>query len=474
MLLLFLALLGGLSLGLVAAVALGYVDFPYRVNLNAMLAGALAVSLLVPGVVLLGGHFVKQSALSYDEFWNGYETAAIAEVDRCERDGSCSHTYDCDPYPYAYTVWDSVSDGKGGTTSVPRQVTETRYHECPYATEEWTYRVETTLDGYTVSSNIFSAEPQEWRWGVGIPSYVDRGVPAAWQAVKDRLDRGDPGPVTEVHSYENYILASQSTILKRYSDQIETYKDAGMLPRPADRTTSGMQAAKAYGVGIDLSPEWRERVMRFNAALGTELQGDLHLVVIGEDVDKHAYVGALQAYWQSPELGDKALSKNALVVVLGTENGRTVEWAKAFTGMPGGNEQLLMQISSELPGTDLDPAVILGTPTAKIRGENVTIKHTNGLLEEMVWGPHEFARVCMVCEGEEDQGVGFSYLSSDIQPSTGQKVAIFSVALFVSALAWLAAITALGANSNEWVPPARQRRTSFTPRSSVRTFRRHF
>lgn len=42
-------------------------------------------------------------------------------------------------------------------------------------------------------------------------------APAQWAAAKARIDAGTPGPATSVHTYDNWILASQQTVLTRYS-----------------------------------------------------------------------------------------------------------------------------------------------------------------------------------------------------------------------------------------------------------------
>lgn len=380
---------------------------------------------VAPGATAIGTAIGKSDALRFQEFWNGYETKAVMKSIQCTRNGSCAHTYKCDPHLVTKyrTVTETVSDGKGGTKTKTRQESyqETEYHSCPYTTFEYTYKVETTLDNYTVKSNVFAADPVAFRPGKSVPSNVFRGEPAEWVAVKKRLEANDPGPVTIMKSYDNYILASQSSILREYSDKIESLKNDGLLPVVASEVKT-LQAVKTYGVNHEVSSEWVNSVMRFNAAFGTTLQGDLHLVITENISDGFSYANALNAYWQSDALGRNAISKNALVVVLGVNDGK-VQWAEAFTGMPGGNERLLSQIKNDLKGADFKPESLIGSPKGVLSGnEIIDVKHTDGLLENAVWGVNEFTRTCMLCAGDEDTGTGFSYLSSDVQPTTASIV----------------------------------------------------
>lgn len=433
---LFIAIGVALALSATVFILVHYFEMPFKISFIPWLVISLVTTVLIaPGAVALGGAVAKSNALTFNEYWNGYETAALVTVTNCERDGSCRHEYRCDPYQVVKTR--TVSDGNGKTRT--ETYVETEWHQCPYVTKEYTYKVETTLEDYNVASHVFAADPEPWRWGEHIPGNVSRGEPAAWVAVRDRLAAKDPGPVTAVRNYDNFILASQSSILKRYSAEIEAFEAKGWLPLPASGA-EGLYANKAYPVNTTLTPEWSNSVMRFNAAFGVDLQGDLHLVVAKGVSDPDAYTGALQAYWQSPELGRDALSKNTLVVVLGTDDSKTVSWARVFTGMPTGNEKLMVDIESQLKGAALTPATILGAPRGVIKGDEVSVSHTDGLLEKAVWGTNQFERACMVCDDAEDSGLGFSYLSGEIQPSGAAKTGIVFFSIFTLVASWVIAI----------------------------------
>lgn len=405
--------------------------------------GSVIVSLLVvPILALVASNVFTAQLLTFDEFWNGYETYAAVSTNGCTRNGSCRYVYDCDPYQVVKTR--SVPDGNGGSRT--ETYTETEYHSCPYATTENTYTIKTTLGDFRIGVTL-EANPQPFRGGTGIPGDIPRGVPTEWQAAADRLAAGDPGPVTVTKTYDNYILASQRTILDKYAGDIETYQAQDLLPQTsmAKGVHHRYLSSKVHFTGsvnsISLGqlPEWEFAVDRFNAALGSDLRGDLHLVFVSSDVDRDRYTGALNAYWTGETFGDQALSKNAIVVVVGVD-GTKAAWSRAFTGMPVGNE-LMLQRLSDLDGTNLTPDELLGRPVGQIvDGKFEGVSHTDGAIENVVWSDDApFTRICMVCDDPGENG-GYGYLAGDIDLTTGQKWITGMVCFFLGSLVWVAFI----------------------------------
>lgn len=421
--------------------------------------GVICAFIVVPLTLVIGIGIIKADKLSFKEFWNGYEVSVESQSIECHEDGSCVHEYDCNPY----------------IVEVDEEEWETRYHDCPYATYEYTYRIDTTLGQFTIASHIFAANPREWD-GNGIPGSVPRGIPPFWQAAKDRIAAGDPGPVTKVAQYDNYILASQKTILKNSSAAVERLQKENLLPEPtqnagdpirdfyyadkisfvglngvtysddhpADDKPGWSLADKASfmgpnGVtGTSYEHEWSNALSRFNAALGTDLQGDLHMAVIDADVvsNPDEYGQAVLAWWQDPSFGNNAISKNSIIVVLGVDDG-LVQWARAYTGMPYGNEAMLLDIQNGLKGAPFDPATVLGKPKASIRGEKVNVDTGDGLLAKIVWGLHAFERVCMLCDDEgEESSTSFAYLDDEIQASNSEKFVLVIISLMISTVVW--------------------------------------
>jgi hypothetical protein len=377
-----------------------------------------------------GAGIVENWALSYGQYLNGWELQATVTQTHCVKDGSCEHTYSCPE-----TYFDS--NGKLKTDD----------HSCPYATEEDSYTVRTTLGDISAGSHRFPSNPR--RWGDPIPQNVINeagvGAPQAWLDARARTESDKPGPVTIRGTYDNLILASQTTTLHKYSSSIGRYKGMGLLPKLSTSVYDFYHADKVYFVGYKpaSSQAWRDSAMRFDSALGTELKGDLHLVIV-QDLrisDPYDYANALAAYWSSDEFGNDALSKNGIVVVVGTEDGKTVTWAHATTGMPGGNERMLADIGGDLPGTALDPDRLLGTPETHFSTyyQKVFTVHGVGKLESIVWGQDneadKFKRVCMKCAGPGDQGIGYNYLAGDVEPSGGQILVVMLAMVLVSVVA---------------------------------------
>jgi hypothetical protein len=191
--------------------------------------------------------------------------------------------------------------------------------------------------------------------------------------------------------------------------------------------------------------------MYFNAALWSELQGDLHLVIAQDPMisnNPDAYILALKAYWQSPEIwGDDCLSKNGIVVVIGVGDDQTASWARAETGMPLGNEQLRVAIRNELKGVAVTPRSMLGD----VRGDfyaretdgerQVRSTGEGGVLRAVLWGIDDprtkFVPISMTADEPGAVGGGLLYLESEIQPKPGQKVLIVIAAFIASCLVWV-------------------------------------
>lgn len=458
-----LAVLVAVGAGFLVKLALDRIETPLEITWREFLVGALIIAvLIVPLSTWVGWRVAKSGTLSFREYWNGYELETQWERTQCSRDGPCVHEYDCDPWTHIHV--ETSTDSKGNTTT--ETYPHTHYRSCPYTDEEWTFRIDTTLGAYTIADHWLPTNPEEHRWrsGKSVPDRFASGIPEFWAAAKARIDRGDPGPVTKRMTYDNYILASDRSILKQYSDQIARFKADDLLPDVARDIRDFYYADKVHFVGyaprdpegLQTALAWQTALMRLNAALGSELQGDLHLVIVQDNrvsAEPDAYLLALKAHWTNPgEFGDDALSKNAIVVVIGTDDGATVTWARATTGMPLGNEAMLTALRTRLIGTALTPENVIGD----VRGEfyddvdeetgeserDVRGQHGNGTLERILWGLNDpatrFQRISMTGKDADDIGGGFLYLDSEIQPSTGQRIAIAAVIFGISLPVWLA------------------------------------
>lgn len=407
-------------------------------NKEFLVAGAAMVLVFIPLIAFIGIKVAINSQVTYYENWNGWEKHARFERVTCTRDGICRHCYDCDPYKVKTDC--SYTDDKGKRVSKTCEHTE--YHKCPYTTEEWTFTIDTTVGSIPMADRNLPTNPEAYRYRSfkSIPDYTgdysEQGIPPRWQLVKDRLDRGVPDPVTLRHDYDNYILASHSTILKQYSDAIDKYKKAGLFPTFNVSPMDLYYLNRVYFVGTNIPGNWPMAMNRFNAALGSTLQGDLHLVVVDANkvVDADNYHLALLSYWLSPEFGKNALSKNGIVIVIGTADGKTVKWARASTGMPMGNEAMLLQLQRDLQGAQITPEELLGWSTATVSGGSVVTQLPKSLLADILWGTNKYQRVRMKEHGEGSPG--YEYLLKELQPTTGQYVGILVCIFLAGLIAW--------------------------------------
>lgn len=411
-----------------------------------LLAGLLAVTIAGPATWAIATTIMKNDEQTFQEFWGGYESGTSFTTQQCERDGYCRNEYKCDPYLYTYT--ETYTDSKGKTKT--RTKTETRYHDCPYSSQETTYTIGTTLGDY--SAGTFMTGPQ-YRGDRAIPGGQVTEPPAVWSAAKNRVDSGQPGGVFKQSAYKNYILASETSILKRYSADIDRYKADGLL-EPIEKSLHDiyqMQKVQFLGnpaISEAQRGELSKDAMYLSAALGTEAQGDLRMVFVDANKVKRAeaekYGLTLMAYWQSAEMAKFATPKNAVIVIVGvdTEDGKPVaDWTRAYTGMPVGNERLTADIKSKLTGEVIDDKFI-GRPVLLPGAENIT--KTGGILESALFGPNKFERISMDAVDEGDIGSGFEYLGAGWEPDAGQQTlifilsAVFSIMLLVPLAFWAA------------------------------------
>jgi hypothetical protein len=412
----------------------------------------LAIGMAIIGIVVaplaswIGWTTAVGNALSFREYWNGWELEAVEEIVPCEVNGPCRYEYAC----HCREVCSSAV--RDDDCIAWKQECD----DCPYFEFERNLYVRTTVgdrpiawlapEDY-VARQITSTLP----FGFGPRDYA---TPQFWLDCQTRVERGRPGPVTIRARYDNYILASGGTILRQHSSMVDQYRRAGLLPPIQHAIYDHYYADKVSFVGWEAEDEgaWQAALMHLNAVLGADLQGDLHLVIVQDPaaaINPDAYILALKAYWQDPDVwGDNCLSKNAIVVAIGTTDGETVAWARAQTGMPLGNEQMVVAIRSRLKGIALTPERVIGRVRGAfyVREEDgervVRATGESGALRRVLWGFDDpatrFARVSMSGDDPEDLGGGFLYLDSEIQPKPGQKLAIVIVTFVLCSAVWLA------------------------------------
>lgn len=397
--------------------------------------------IIVPFVTKFGYEIAKKNKMKYYEYWNGWETSVEINQTHCSQNGSCKWYYDCDYHIDSY----SCNCGKNGCSTCTR----IDHEHCPYVDTEYEYIINTTIGSFIIDNGRFPENPQDHRWrrGKEIPNNVidnaGVGEPEFWSLARKRIDSGKPGWATKTSEYNNYIFASEDKLLNQFSDKIDMYKSNGLLPPIPASIKDFYHSDKVIFIkvsNIDTNL-WNDRLGYLNSAFGEELQGDIKIVIVNDKLISNSdeYVIALRSYWQNVKIfGKYSLPKNSLVVVFGTD-GKTITWSKAFTGMPLGNEELIVAISS-LKGSELDPIRILGNVERKTSKNKTITVHSMGLLENLINGfsdkSTKFKRISMSAKDKFDNGTGFKYLIKEINPSKKQKALIIIICVCLSIIGW--------------------------------------
>jgi hypothetical protein len=443
----------------------------WHISWREFIAGTLiACAIVAPSVFAIGKALTNQEALRYEEFYNGVETDATYSVKDCHPGSAgssaasglsnCSYEYRTgETYSYLEAVPDvtTTCDSKGNCTTETKIRWESRvgFIYAPYAAKEYRFKITDSLGGSYTFPGAY-VKDNEGYLGQAIPGDLPRADPPEWVDARSHLDAGNPRPVTRLFSYNNYILASKDELLNTYSEDVERYLEEGILP---DHTAnirdtplygySSSSADKVSFVGVEVADQaaWQYSLANFNGALGSKLQGDLHLVLVDTSLvdNPTTYLNALKAYWQSDSFGDRALAKNGIVVVAGVDNG-TVSWVKATTGMPFGNEVMLTGIENFLHDVTLDPQAVIGNPHTVVtpassddEDDSVAVSHGRdpGVLERVVLMDFPFKRACMECA--EGEGIGYENLIVDVDPLPWQWAIMITIVALLSLVWWFLA-----------------------------------
>lgn len=432
-----------------------YIGRPNRITAPEFVLGTVATIAVAMIVTMwIGPNLSRNSAINgYKEFYNGSVTQARVVPDICQRDGSCHYSYRCDPYQVEVVDRAAYTDSNGVYHSEQSHY-ETRYHECPYVTRELDYVLDDSIGrSITIGNNYFESNPQPWRGRRSIPGDVPREAPARWITAKQNVEAGMSDPVTGVFKYANFILASESDLYEEYSDNIAEYQKSSLLPKHTAKLGDdvlydySMQATKLQAVGglkVANISQWNDRLMRLNAALGSDLQGDMHVVLMpaSKVSNPDDYIAALKSYWMS--LGKWSISKNGIILAIGVSaDGKTVEWSRAATGMPEGNGGMEEALKSRPKGVPFSPNVLFGNVSTSIHknGKKLKVRYDHnsaGLVGKTILIDFPYKRPCMKCEDAGDEGTGYVELKDLVPVKTGAKIFMFFVVLFLSLGIWWA------------------------------------
>lgn len=425
----------GIILALAAGVAM-YLMYAPRER-----TATLAITVVITTAVIGGSGFaaypiahstVQGVAIGgYQQKLNGSVTSTDVTITTCHKEkeeyggSNCRHTERCDSYIDLVTEWYTGSDGKQHSRTKP----VTKWYDCPLDSHEYTYRLTAVAYHtytFTIADHIFGPDSRHLR---GNDGGISRSVPAQWQHAKDSLAAGNADPITVPDTYENYILGSESELLQEHSEDIKDLEAKKLLPSVLAPIHDHFLADKVSFVGMNPSDAatWQDRLMRFNAAFGTLKQGDMRVVALRASalppgITPEDYIRALKAHWQS-DFGKNAFPKNAVVLVLAVDDsGQNITWARAETGMPIGNHEMLDSLMLRLRDQPFTPDAIFGTTTATITGGSkpkVTYQTGTGLVPQTVMHDFPFKRACMGCADKGEKGQqGFVDLK-DLIPLSG-------------------------------------------------------
>ncbi len=439
----------GIALALAAGAGL-YLAYTQRDRTT-----GLAITAAITAIVIGGSGFVAYPIArstvqavaigGYQQKLNGSVVATDVITTKCyeakeDAGGSnCRHSERCDPYPDSVQQSYPGSDGK----THYRTVWVTKYHDCPLDSHEYTYRLTAVAYHtytFTIADHILGPNSRHLR---GNDGGIPRTVPAQWQHAKDSLAAGNSDPVTVPDTYENYILGSESDLLQEHSDDIKTLEAKKLLPSVLAPIHDHFLADKVSFVGMNSgdAATWQDRLMRFDAAFGTLKQGDMRVVVVRASalppgITPEDYIRALKAHWQS-DFGKNAFPKNAVVLVLAVDDsGSNITWARAETGMPIGNHEMLDSLMLRLRDKPFTPEAIFGTADANVTGgDKPKVAYTagSGIVPQTVMTDFPFRRACMGCTDTGEKGQqGFVDLK-DLIPISGW--AIFWTMLIMLAVA---------------------------------------
>lgn len=185
--------------------------------------------------------------------------------------------------------------------------------------------------------------------------------------------------------FVNYVQAAKNSLFNTEKYKIQVKESLPVYPE-----LYGIYKIKTVlnvNTKVDVS-EYQKLLNEKQKVLGNSKQVNI-IVVFVNTVNKN-YKYALEKHW----IGGK---KNDLVVIIGTTDSKTIEWADGFTfGLSAGNKLLLTEITDSLIRRELNAEYVINTITS----------HTE----------KSFKRKPM-----QD----FKYLAKEIEPSKWQMIFLF-------------------------------------------------
>jgi hypothetical protein len=235
-----------------------------------------------------------ESRIADRELWNGQVTSRSMER------VPCSHSYSCNCRTVSY------GSGRNRSTST---VCDTCYRHA--FDQDWDVAAST---GETLSIDRIDEQGLE--------------MPPRWAKVYV----GEP--FTSEHSYDNYILASPTSVLLGAQGDVNRFK--ALIPAyPSVYDIYHVHHFLLEGnyPGFDVK-DWSYLVDEANKQLGPKKQ--VNIIVIVVQTDDQTYADALRTAW----VGGK---KNDVIIVIGSEDGHKIDWTNIVTWSPREDYKVLLR-----------------------------------------------------------------------------------------------------------------------------------
>lgn len=295
---------------------------------------------VVSGLVGVGGYEIaKWGAMQDTEHWNGRITA--------KRDGgrSCCH---------CTTVCDSRDEDGTCTSS---------HEECQHnISGDWYWLLDVSTGDTLGNSCIHQSSAPSWY------SKAYKGEPAAVE-----------------RRYTNYLKADLDSLLTPASEKY-------IQSVPSFPSIHGVyKVDRVISRDVPVPPSFNAELDEMNARLGSTYQIDV-LVLLTKNKDPD-FARSVEAKWMYGP-------KNAVTIVMGVPDGKTIEWARVIT--LSRVERMKIEMRDGLPGMSLADPTIFGFIENEIKTQ--------------------YKRTPM---GE------FEYLASDVEPTTGMTIFLYIFNLLV-------------------------------------------
>ncbi len=210
-----------------------------------------------------------------------------------------------------------------------------------------------------------------------------------------RVGVGDP--VVVPHEYTDYLAGDRNSLVRRQGTtaQVEPYLDR--IP-PFPRIHDELFVQEVVADGVVIPHGWQREIAEINADLGPRKQVDLTVLLTSADDPNYAL--AVESVWGLQP-------KNALHLILGAPDGRTIAWARVVT--LSNVELLEVSLREGLEGRQLDDPTLLS-----------------------------FVRQELDAKFERTPMAEFAYLAGAAAPSGAWLIGLYSLALVLSlGLSWL-------------------------------------